>query len=53
MYYQGASPGGWHTGDGGGFHIAPIVEALALSVSYQKSAESNLIQFGLGFRIGK
>ncbi len=53
VYYQGASPGGWHTGYGGGFYIAPVVETLALSVSYQQSSESSLIQFGLGFRIDK
>ena len=53
VFYQGASPGGWHPDCGGGFYIAPVVKTLALSVSYQKSAESRLIQFGLGFRIGK
>ena len=53
VYYQNSSPGGWHAGYGGGFYIAPVVETLALSVSYQKSAESSLIQFGLGFRIDK
>ena len=53
VYYEGASPGGWHTGYGGGFYIAPVVETLAFAISYQKSAESTLIQFGLGFRIDK
>ncbi len=53
VYYQGASPSGWHTGYGGGFYIAPVVETLALSVSYQKSVEISLIQFGLGFRLDK
>ncbi|MDO7847343.1 hypothetical protein Q5H92_13320 [Hymenobacter sp. M29] len=53
VYYEGASPGGWHSGYGGGFYIAPVVETLAFAVSYQKSAESTLIQFGLGFRIDK
>ena len=53
VYYQSASPGGWHAGYGAGFYIAPVVETLALSVSYQKSVESSLIQFGLGFRIDK
>lgn len=53
VYFQGASPGGWHSGYGAGFYIAPVVETLALSVSYQKSIESSLIQFGLGFRIDK
>ena len=53
VYYQGASPGGWHRGYGAGFYLAPVVETLALSVSYQKSAESSLVQFGLGFRIDK
>ncbi|WP_210516120.1 BamA/TamA family outer membrane protein [Hymenobacter terricola] len=53
VYYQDASPGGWHSGYGGGFYIAPVVESLAFSVSYQKSAESSLIQFGLGFRLDK
>jgi hypothetical protein len=53
VYYEGASPGGWHTGYGGGFYIAPVVETLAFAISYQKSAESTLVQFGLGFRIDK
>jgi len=53
VYYQGSSPGGWHSGYGAGFYIAPVVETLALAVSYQKSVESSLIQFGLGFRIDK
>jgi hypothetical protein len=56
VYYQGASPGGWHAGYGGGFYIAPVVETLALAVSYQlpgDAGEPSLIQFGLGFRIDK
>ncbi|ALW85958.1 hypothetical protein AUC43_13160 [Hymenobacter sedentarius] len=53
VYFQGSSADGWHSGYGAGFYIAPVVETLALSVSYQKSAESTLIQFGLGFRIDK
>ncbi|WP_216725967.1 BamA/TamA family outer membrane protein [Hymenobacter siberiensis] len=53
VYYQGASPGDWHTGYGGGFYIAPVVETLTFAVSYQKSVESSLIQFGLGFRLDK
>ena len=53
VYYQNDSPNGWHTGYGGGFYIAPVVESLAFLVSYQKSVESSLIQFGLGFRLDK
>jgi hypothetical protein len=53
VYYQDASPGGWHSGYGAGFYIAPVVETLAFAVSYQKSVESSLIQFGLGFRLDK
>ena len=53
VYYNGDSPGGWHEGYGAGFYIAPVVETLAFSISYQKSVENNLIQFGLGFRIDK
>ena len=53
VYYQGSSPGGWRSGYGGGFYLAPVAETLALSVSYQLSAESTLLQFGLGFRIDK
>jgi len=53
VYFQDASPGGWHSGYGAGFYLAPVVETLALSVTYQKSVESSLIQFGLGFRIDK
>jgi hypothetical protein len=53
VYYNGSSPGGWHTGYGGGFYLAPVVETLAFSVSYQLSEENSLVQFGLGFRIDK
>ncbi|MBF9143991.1 ShlB/FhaC/HecB family protein [Hymenobacter properus] len=53
VYYQGSSPTGWHSGYGGGVYIAPVVETLAFAISYQKSVESTLIQFGLGFRIDK
>ncbi|RSK50350.1 BamA/TamA family outer membrane protein [Hymenobacter rigui] len=51
VYYKGSSPGGWHQGYGAGFYIAPVSDQLALSVSYQKSVENGLIQFGLGFRL--
>ncbi|MBC6609204.1 hypothetical protein H8B13_20465 [Hymenobacter sp. BT188] len=53
VYYQGNSPGGWHAGYGGGLYLAPVVETLAFSVSYQQSSENSLIQFGLGFNIDK
>jgi hypothetical protein len=53
VYYQGGSPGGWHAGYGAGFYLAPVVETLALNVSYQKSVEGTLLQVGLGFRIDK
>ena len=53
VYYAGSSPGGWHRGYGGGFYLAPVVETLAFSVSYQVSEENSLVQFGLGFRIDK
>ena len=53
MYYEGASPGGWKTGYGAGFYIAPVVETLAFAVSYQQSVESSLIQVGVGFRLDK
>lgn len=53
VYYNGSSAGGWHTGYGGGFYLAPVVETLAFSVSYQLSEENSLLQFGLGFRIDK
>jgi len=52
-YYNGSSPGGWHAGYGGGAYIAPVVETLAFSISYQVSEENSLLQFGLGFRIDK
>ncbi|MCC2545187.1 hypothetical protein LJY25_01910 [Hymenobacter sp. BT175] len=52
VYYKGSSPDGWHRSYGGGFYIAPVAEQLALSLSYQMSAEeSALLQFGVGFRI--
>ncbi|UOQ82211.1 hypothetical protein [Hymenobacter sp. 5414T-23] len=51
VYFNGSSPGGWHDGYGAGFYIAPVSDQFALSVSYQKSPENGLIQFGLGFRI--
>ncbi|MBC6991957.1 hypothetical protein [Hymenobacter sp. BT491] len=51
VYFRGNSPGGWHEGYGAGFFLAPVSDQYALSVSYQKSKENGLIQFGLGFRI--
>ena len=51
VYFKDSSPGGWHDGYGAGFFIAPVADQFALSVSYQKSPENGLIQFGLGFRI--
>ncbi|SHI83400.1 hypothetical protein SAMN02745146_1650 [Hymenobacter daecheongensis DSM 21074] len=51
VYFKGNSPGGWHDGYGAGFFISPVSDQFALSVSYQKSPENGLIQFGLGFRI--
>ncbi|WP_152560114.1 hypothetical protein [Hymenobacter sp. IS2118] len=53
VYYEGSSPGGWRSGYGAGFYLAPVVETLALTFSYQKSVENTLLQFGLGFRIDK
>ncbi|WP_151089024.1 hypothetical protein [Hymenobacter baengnokdamensis] len=53
VYYQGSSPGGWHAGYGGGVYLSPVVETLALSISYQVSDENSLVQFGLGFRLDK
>ncbi|SET50144.1 BamA/TamA family outer membrane protein [Hymenobacter actinosclerus] len=53
VYLNGSSPGGWHQGYGAGLYIAPVSDQFALSVSYQKSVENNLLQFGLGFRIDK
>ncbi|WP_125921504.1 hypothetical protein [Hymenobacter lapidarius] len=53
VYFQSNSPGGWHSGYGGGFYIAPVAETLAFTISYQMSEENNLVQFGLGFRIDK
>ena len=37
VYFDGASPGGWHAGYGAGFYLAPVVGTLALNVSVQKS----------------
>lgn len=53
VYLNGASPGGWHQGYGAGLYISPVSDQFAFSVSYQKSVENNLLQFGLGFRIDK
>jgi hemolysin activation/secretion protein len=51
VYYNGASPDGWRDGYGAGFYLSPVRDQLALSLSYQKSPENNLIRFGVGFRI--
>jgi hypothetical protein len=52
VYFKGDSPGGWHSGYGGGFYIAPVTDQLALSISIQNSEEQTaLLQFGVGFRI--
>ncbi|MGV3503820.1 MAG: hypothetical protein ACO1O1_08930 [Adhaeribacter sp.] len=51
VWYRGASPGGWHSGYGGGFYLSPLAERFTFSVLLQQSKEENLLfQLGAGFR---
>ena len=47
VWYQGASPGGWHTAAGGGLFFTFLGHSRAASVVYAKGEEGNLY-FTLG-----
>lgn len=49
VWVDGASPGGWHQGRGGGVWLAFLDRANALSLSVVRSAERTGIYAGVGF----
>jgi hypothetical protein len=49
VYVDGRSPGGWHTGVGGGAWVALLDRANTLSVGITQGREQTLVYAGLGF----
>jgi hypothetical protein len=47
VYYQGSSPGGWHSTTGGGIWIGRVYGSEMLSI-VQTSGEQHGLQFRLG-----
>ncbi len=51
VWYKGDDTGGWHSGYGGGFYVAPVAERFTFSFLIQQSKEESLLfQVGAGFR---
>lgn len=48
VYVDGASPGGWHTGTGGGLWIGVLRSSTSLTVTFTNSRERKIL-YGLGF----
>jgi hypothetical protein len=49
VYLDGASPGGWHTGVGGGIWFAFLDRSNTASLGIISTKEGSLLQFGVGF----
>jgi hypothetical protein len=49
VYVDGESPGGWHTGVGGGIWLAFVDRASTISVAMAHSEERNAFYVSLGF----
>ena len=48
VYHDGSSPGGWHSGVGGGIWIGVLKPSTSLTVTFTNSRERRMI-FGTGF----
>jgi len=54
IWFDGVSEGGWHTGYGGGFYIAPLTRDYLFTMMFESSIEEALlIRFGFGFMLDK
>jgi hypothetical protein len=49
VYLDGDSPGGWHSGGGGGIWLAMLDHRTALSFGVESSSEGTLLQAGTAF----
>jgi hypothetical protein len=50
VWFEGDDTGGWHSGYGGGFYVAPLKRDYLLSIMLESSSdESILFRFGFGF----
>jgi hypothetical protein len=49
VYVDGESPGGWHSGAGGGIWIAFLDRSNAVSLGFTSSKEGTLLQGGMAF----
>jgi hemolysin activation/secretion protein len=49
VYVDGRSPGGWHTGVGGGVWVALLDRANTASLGITRSREQTAVHAGLGF----
>ena len=49
VYVKSRSPGGWHTGAGGGAWVALLDRANTVSVGITRSTEQTLVYTGVGF----
>jgi len=49
VYLDGRSPGGWHTGTGGGVWLALLDRANTAAIGVTKSSEQTSVHAGLGF----
>ena len=49
VYVNGQSPGGWHTGAGGGLWAALLDRANTATIGLTRSKEQTTVQVGLGF----
>ena len=49
VYFDGESPGGWHTGVGGGLWFSLVDPARTVSLGFAASEERNLLYLSMGF----
>jgi len=49
VYVDGRSPGGWHTGVGGGAWVALLDRANTLSIGITQGHDQTVVYAGLGF----
>jgi surface antigen Omp85-like protein len=49
VYVDGESPGGWHTGVGGGLWLSFVDPSKTLTLGFANGEERTAIYFGLGF----
>jgi hypothetical protein len=48
VYFDGESPGGWHTGTGGGFWLGVLKPSTSISVTFTDNRDRRVL-YGIGF----